>query len=501
MIIKKTLTERDKLEYLTHGGRTPLNRRDFLSKTSSVAMTTVMAPTLFGLLTQKLYGQDSSCPDIGISGVSIGIPYTEYHAAGGGAFGECFIGLDQGGLLLPSYKEVGVPDEDHPSISGVDRSLGLALHPNSAFLRGFNERLTQLGKLSIKDNIAGISAAVESRSDSSNNQLSGVHMPSWFGVKGAITMNIGSQAGRDSGGRHELAQGTRNPLAAPVAVSNAQAASEIGGRGSIASALSEDAAFAIRSAMSNMSRERLSRFNGLSTEQQARVLVDCGYINSVQLPDLFNPSLLDPRQNSDVTNNFRDANSNLAALFHLTTAGYVGAGAVQGSSNYDNHNGTAVDPYNTRMETGRRFAEMFAAASDRGVPLALTLLTDGHMGTVKNDGVIQFEDVGGGILRARRPGDSDRLGGTQAFFVYIPGKTKSDILRNTGQTQIGWFKSDGTVDSDSSLAASSPSMAAMAFFTNWLALFGRESEIALLNRGQNPFASDIEKYILFKKVT
>lgn len=500
MIIKKKLSEREKLEFLTHGGKT---RREFLEKTAKISFASILAPSLLTLLDRKLLAQ--SCPSIGPgSGSSIILPWTEYHAGGGGAFGEDLIGLDQGGQLLTSYELAGIPPDDHPAVSGLDRSLAAPFHPRSAFLRGFNERLAELGATSIKDNMAVISVAVESRSDNLSNPISSAHMPSALGLVGSITATVGTSGGRDSGGHHELVQGTRNQNAMPVVVNNRSTAQQIGGRGRIVDNLGENQARAIRTAMSSMSRAKLSTFESLSTEQQVRVLVDCGYINSVQIPDLYTPSVLDPGQNAVVNASFRDNNSRTAALFHMVSGGFAGAG-VASFGDYDTHNGTASTSYEKRRETGRRFAETFAAAAatGSGMPYAMSLLTDGHMGVVRNGGIVSYEDVGAGdgTERARRPGDSDRLMGTQMMFVYIPGKTHSDILRDVNKTQVGWYKSSNQeVDRDSSLAATSPSMAGMVLFANWLALQGREDDIALYNRGQNPFSSDISKYILMKKV-
>lgn len=502
MIIKKKLTERDKMEYLTHGGRTKLDRRKFLGQSSTIAGVALFFPSILTLLDQRLYAEELNCPSMGLNDLSNSMAGVfEFHAGGGGVFSEDFIAFDQNGDLFSSYEPWGIPPDDNPGAnpSLIDTTFGAALHINSALLRGLKSKI----RPEIFPYVTIISGPSISNSDSTSNTYSPIQMFPALGRTGVLAALAGDTANRDSGGRHELVLGTKNPQYSPVVVRNATDAIAVAGVGQVVQDLgggSQGTARArrIREAIFGLSETQRNQFLSSNLTTQIQTLVRCGFLNAVEVPDLVSSSSLDPNNDPIITGNFTNDGSNgeIPSVFKLIADGFVGAGVVS-DNGYDTHDGSAGTSFAKRENGARQLGEVANAAFDKNKTMVVNLLSDGGMGRVLNDGIPVYETMGNGITRIRRPGDNDR-NAQAAMMIIHPGKSRSEVLIDSNRCHIGTWNPNGQADEDSSITVGNTSMLGLAFAANWAALHGLENEVARFNNGRMPF--EYGKEILVKKI-
>ena len=509
MIIKKKLSERDKLEYLTHGGRTGVSRRNFIG---AAAAGFVFAPSVFDLVSRKLYAQSQECEGLINNGPSPFGAVIEYHAAGGAAWIEDFTCGGEGGQLdfitgEEAYWNYGIPDDQNYNIPEItpDSSLGVLVHPDSAFINGFNSAALP----GVKDHMAGFLMALKSSSDTSQNQMSAAHIFAALGRNGSLTYNIGTQTGKASGGHHELAIGTYVPYASPTKVSSPTEARAIAGLGDLVDRLVDKArAEEVLKTLGNMSLARVAQLNNLTPDEQLKVLVGCGYEQATATPGKTNKENLFPTlpgADLDLINQAfaGEISTPEAAIAHLVLKDFAGVG-VMSFGGYDSHDGTATTSYQKRLGGAQRIATLFNYAFLLKKKLTVIMLTDGGMGKVVKDGVLQTQAVapsntplGGQAFRAERPGDSDILS-CAVCLTFDPNRTATQMLISTTHTQVGAFAKSG-VKIDYLNTSNDPSKAALCMAYNWLALHGKEDEIKKVNSGVDPFAGrDNAKYLIFK---
>jgi len=509
MIIKKKLSERDKLEYLSHGGRTDVSRRNFIG---AAAAGFVFAPSVFDLVSRKLYAQSQECEGLINNDPSPFGAVIEYHAEGGAALVEDFTCGGEGGqsdfITGPeAYWNFGIPDSQNYNVPQItpDSSLGVLVHPDSAFINGFNS----VALPGVKDHMAGFLMALKSSSDTGQNPMSAAHIFAALGRNGTLTYNIGTKTGKASGGHHELAIGTQVPYASPTKVSSPTEARAIAGLGDLVDRLVDKArAEQVLLAVENMSKAGVAQLSNLTPDEQLKVLVGCGYEQATATPGKTNQEDLFPTQAGPdldlITQAFAGGtNTPEAAIAHLVLKNFAGVG-VMSFGGYDSHDGTATTSYDKRFEGAQRIAKLFNYASLLNTRLTVCIFTDGGMGTVAENGVLQTEAVassntplGGQVFRAKRPGDSDILS-CAVCLTFDPNRSASQMLINTTHTQVGAFDKSG-VKTNYLVTANDTSKAAHCMAYNWLALHGKEDDIKKVNRGVNPFAgSDEEKYRVFR---
>ncbi len=516
--IRKEMIERDQKRYRTlhRDHRSPVSRRDFLARSAYGIAGSILMPSAFNLLSSRVSAQSLEC-NFGNALESSMAPIMVLDFAGGACFSaQDFQVGGAGGQLdyLSSNQNFGIPDEKRVGPGGAfanaDTEYGIAFHPESPFLAGLNSRLSA----GIRQQVDGFIMASKSGDDTNNNEMGCQFMPSVLGRTGTIANAVSSRTGpTPTGGRHRPAQGSYRAEAAPVPVGSSSAAQKIGGQGKLYSLLSTSKAERILSAINQMSPSRVQTFQNLSLPEQTRILVDCGYLRSVELPSLYAPNTIFPLDqngnpteanintafNSETFNNRNDGVSPtgaLAAISRLILHGYSGVGTVE-FGGYDDHDGTAVSMRNRAWDAGRFVARVVQYFALENKPIVIMVTTDGAMG---NNGTPDNNvDVTGTSGYFGRPGDGGQFS-VYAVFAFIPGSSRGSLIANPGR-QIGHYSTNGVVNT-SSIAADNPTRVAQLAIFNYLALHGRENEMVNVTGGSDLLSSvnaDLSKYLIFKK--
>ena len=122
------------------GHARPRTRRQFLGQGLIAGVSTVFLPTVASLLSQHARAECLvGTPLLGM------IPFLSIDQGGGANIaGSNFIVGGMGGqedfLSVDGYAKLGLPEAIIPQNIGVDRSFGIAMHPNSALLRGMLDK-------------------------------------------------------------------------------------------------------------------------------------------------------------------------------------------------------------------------------------------------------------------------------------------------------------------------------------------------------------------------
>ena len=307
------------------GHARPRTRREFLNQGLIAGLGTVFLPSVATMLAREANAQDAGCV---INNVGDKIPFLAIDQGGGAniAGSNVMVG-GMGGqedfLDAEGYAKLGLPPAIIPQNVGVDRSFGLAMHPNSALLRGMLDKTTP----ATRANVNGVVIPARSENDTGNNPHNPVYGIARAGANGQFAATIGSR-NSESGGRSRAPESMIVADLRPVKVSNRNDAIGLGG--------GEDDGFP-RGRIADASAAITALKMGQITEAQAtRELVQCGYdkaaatFNTLITPDDLDPNA-DPVLQSIFPGgqlddgNFRKA----AAAMKVIVNGYGGAGTVE----------------------------------------------------------------------------------------------------------------------------------------------------------------------------
>jgi hypothetical protein len=153
------------------GHARPKTRREFLNQGLIAGVSTVFLPSIATLLTREASAQAADCviDNNGLLGAGK-IPFLAIDQGGGAniAGSNVMVG-GMGGqddfLSADGYAKLGLPNAIIPQNVGVDRSFGVAMHPNSALLRGMLDK-TNVGT---RANTNGCVIPARSENDTGNN--------------------------------------------------------------------------------------------------------------------------------------------------------------------------------------------------------------------------------------------------------------------------------------------------------------------------------------------
>jgi len=506
----RKISESERQEFLTRGHSKTCSRREFLSKGAIAGAGFVFVPSLLSLMSRRVEAQSLSCA-APLSAASSLFPIIFIDHGGGSAFANDFVVGGVGGQMdfitgVGAYENYGLPDDQNYNAMGItpDTSLGVAFHPSSPFLAGIKSILPS----QYYPSVDGFTIAAETDDDTENNPLGGLQYAGMVGRKGLLVPTIGTD-NNASGGRHKAAEFAESPEYMPVRIQDQGSARRVGGFGNMfeSDRLGVERAQKVLRAISTLSSTQLNSFNNLSLQQQADLMIRCGYLNAVDLPSLYSPEAIFPL-NPDVNDPIRTAfggtfNQRSASIARLVMNEFAGAGC-DNVGGYDNHDGSSVNPNLQRFQAGVLVGRYLYYAALLGKPIFIAGTTDGGMGVLRNgSGVLQVDNTApngqgiGGFGWARRPGDNGNTS-LQWCMTYVPNSTRGQLVQASGR-QIGAYRKEGVIR-DYLVTAKSPTRVAQVMMYNYLALQGRESEVKDLNNGVNPFGgSDAAKYLIFKK--
>ena len=473
----------------------PHSRREFLNRGLIAGVSTVFLPGLATMLTRAAHAQEVTCEIDNNPLLGAGkIPYIGIDQGGGANLaGSNFIVGGPAGqedfLNANGYAKLGLPQAIIPQNVGVNRDFGVAMHPNSALLRGMLDKTSA----ATRANTNGVVIPARSENDTGNNPHNPIYGIARAGANGEFVATIGSE-NSESGGNSRAPDSQIIAEFRPTKVSRqSEAIGLVGGggddgfpRGRVAEAS------AILSAL---------KFGKVNEQQATEALLQCGYDKAFAT---FNTPVtaqdLDPEADANLqalfpngelgNRDFRKA----AAAMKVVVNGYGGAGTIEyGGRDY--HQDPRPETDGKDFVVGQVVGAALEYAALLSKPLMLYLFSDG---AVSADTNLQ-EDDGNGTTKYRWRSDNSQTAAS-AILVYSPNGRP--VLRNgDASQQLGYYRPDGNVDTGSSPFANSVETLSEMVILNFLALHGEQAMFGqvLDNPGLGTGAA-VDPYIAFNPI-
>jgi len=448
----------------------PVTRRQFLGQGFLTGAAMIAGPTLLGLL-RTPEARAQAALDCGI-GSALGnrIPIMVFDLGGGasiagsnvlvrGAGGE----LDE--LTEGGYSKMGLPADLTPAADPgmVNLELGVPFHARSALLDGIKRRASA----TTLANVNGTLFAARSDNDTGNNPHNPMYGLYGAGRDGRIVTLIGTSSS-ESGGRSISPPSMVVPAVRPTKVSQPSDATGLVDTGKLIELMDSDDAAAVMLAAQNISDRKM----GAITEQAlVEELIQCSFRETTHLVANFSsPSDFDPRLDPVIQGIFpeglddRSEFRKTASVMKLVANDLAGAGTVE-FGGYDYHDSTRASGERKDRIAGEAIGAVLEYAARRQptpTPIVVYLMSDG---SVASDGTLDNSPDGGG--KGIWKGDNSSTAGT-LMLVYDPdGRPEVDPAK---AGQIGHYKPNGSVDTDSSIIANEVELLAQAAVLNYVAL-------------------------------
>ncbi len=472
----------------------PKSRREFLARGIIAGTSTVFLPSIATLLSQYAYA-DSDCvidnnPLLGAGK----IPFIGIDQGGGANIaGSNIIVGGPGGqedfLSAAGYAKLGLPQAILPQTVGVDRTFGLAMHPNSALLRGMLDKTSA----ATRANTNGCVIPARSENDTGNNQHNPIYGISRAGANGEFAVSIGTR-NSTSGGRSDAPSTMIQAELRPTRVRNRNDAMGLAGGGN-------DDGFPdgrVAAASAVLTALKL----GQITEGEAtKELVQCGFDKTTATFNTpISASDLDPEADADLQAIFPNGELNngdfvkAAATMKVVVNGYGGAGTIEyGGRDY--HQNPRPETDGKDFFIGQVIGGSLEYAARLGKPLMIYGFSDGAVSADTNNP----EDDGNGVTKFRWRSDNSQ---TAASFIlaYSPGG-RPNLRNGAASQQLGFYRADGNIETASSPFANSVTTLAEMVVLNYLALHGEQALFGMVldNPGLGTGAA-ADPYIAFDPI-
>lgn len=479
----------------------PITRRDFVRQGFLSGAGMVMGGSILGALTNpRLAGADLSTDlqtlalnlslECDINRASAGLPFICFDLAGGAnlAGSNVLVGrnsqLDV--LSTAGYSKLGLPGDQIPGLpeasptatsngDHTDTTLGLAFHSDSAILRGILEKAG-----AAVGNVNGAVIPARSDNDTGNNPHNPMYGIARAGADGSVVTLIGSR-NSDSGGNSMAPAALIDPTIRPTKVDRPSDVTGMIDTGSLEQFLNPQAIIPVMESVARISSRKMARVStGLPAvnDTEARDLVRCGYLNAASTADRFAFAAPNPADDLTIVGPggiFSDAEFNssgdrgefqkTASVMKMVLDGYAGAGTIT-MGGYDYHTGDRSTGELRDLRAGRCIGACLAYAAARNQPLMIYVCSDG---SVASNGMIDNSADGRG--KGVWTGDNSSTAAS-FFLVYNPGGRPALVNSDINRQQIGWFRSDGSVDTASSPAANNVNLLVNTVLLNYMALSG-----------------------------
>ncbi len=482
---KKPLANGSPLLHDNHGK--PKTRREFLSQGLMAGTATVFGASVFSLFGSPRMASAALSPDLESLKASCGIavqgagkiPFICFDLAGGASIAGSNVLMGKSGgqmdfLSTAGYNKLGLPGDMLPNNpSFVNTELGLAFHSDSGFLRGIQQS-TSAGTRAATN---GAIIAARSENDTGNNPhnpMYGIHRA---GADGSLLSLVGSQSS-ESGGNSLAPMSLIDPKVRPTKIDRPSDVTGLVDVGDLIGILDQSDAVAVMESIQRISQAKLNQVNtNISTDEVVKDLVRCGYIKSADLADRFgNPADLDPAADPDIVgpgaiftsaefSNNRDFQKT-ASVMKLVLEGYAGAGTIT-MGGYDYHTGERGTGERRDELAGRCMGACLEYAARVGMPLMLYVFSDG---SVSSNGRLDDSEAGRG--KGEWTGDNQQTAAS-FFLVYNPAGRPTPI-----RSQIGFMRSDASVETASSPAANNVNQLVQTVLLNYMALHGEQGDFA-----------------------
>jgi hypothetical protein len=443
-------------------------------------------------LLDPVYTQYSAC-DLGkVAGRKI--PFICFDLAGGANIsGSNVITGGPGGQLdalsTAGYSKLGLPPDILPlannvvSLSGnfTDDSLGLLFHTESAMLRGILDKAT-----GTRGFVNGAVIPGRSDNDTGNNPHNPMYGIYRAGLRGQILQLIGSE-NSVSGGNSMAPAMLIDPEARPTKVDRPSDASGLVDVGDLNLLLDEsDDIVSVLESMKRITDFKLDLVNTQVTNPSDEDLrlkdrLSCEYLRSADtLENFSDPDALNPLQDADIVGAagiFTDAEFDsdrefrkTASVMKLVIDGIAGAGTIE-MGGYDYHTGDRSTGEARDFRAGQCIGACLDYARRTATPLMLYVFSDG---SVASNGSVEMIN---GVEKGVWSGDNSSTAAS-FFLVYDPAGSPVLVDDGTGNAlqhqQLGWMRSDASVETSSTPAANNVNLMVDMVILNYMALHGEE---------------------------
>jgi hypothetical protein len=453
--------------------KTPVTRRDFLASGLLGMTTMALSSTTLALMSKNVFAQSACSAGPLMNG---NVPFLCIDIAGGMniAGGNAIIGQAPSGFqgevggVLSHFRRLGIPDEYHPSKTGmIDNTFGLKFHSSSGILQGMNEvLLPRAGDLKdLRKYVDGVIIGGVTNDDTQNNPLNTVYMAHKVGAKGDLVQLIGTK-NSVSGGESFPPPDQIDLTKKPSPLGSFQASEGLLSIGqnimdpSFLNPSGTGGSNRMKRFMELLGRSGSSQRNAISaksTELEMEMNKYQERLNGTQsIFNTFAPDQLNPLKNATHRTVLEKTYGKTLATFtggevmssnivNLLTTRIAGAGTISvGGGDY--HDGTARTGQNKDVEVGRYIGNAIRMASLRNVPLFIHVFTDG--------GVV---GDAAGMVDPQLPNrtvwaSDDGTRSAALMIVFKPARERSSPSGNdeysnfllTNKTrQIGYFKPGG----------------------------------------------------------
>jgi len=257
--------------------------------------------------------------------------------------------------------------------------------------------------------------------------------------------------------------------------------------------LSQDDAVAVLESIERISKMKLDNVDTrVTADAVIKDLVRCGYVKTADIADRFgDPSTLDPALDPEIvggggifTRNEFDNDREFrktASVMKMVVNGFAGAGTIE-MGGYDYHTGDRATGELRDLRAGRCIGACleYAARANNGsgVPLMIYVFSDG---SVASNGMTDDSPAGGG----KGVWTSDNSSTACSFFlVYNPGSRPMllgvDPVEQARHQQIGYFRGDGSVETNATPAANQVNLLVETVILNYMALHGEQNNFGNL---------------------
>lgn len=487
----------------------PVSRRDFISSGLRKGAGVVAGASLFSMFANPNNAHATLSPDLEALRASCGInvqgagkiPFISFDLAGGAnvAGSNVLVGGAGGQLDFLStggYNKLGLPGDMAPSIANpevgqsdfINTELGLAFHSDSAFLRGILEKTSA----DTRSRINGAVIPSRSDNDTSNNPHNPMYAIAAAGADGSLMPLAGSR-NTDSGGNSMAPSRFIDLSKRPTKIDRPTDVTGLVDVGDLFSLLSQSDAVAVMESIQRVSAQKLASVNTKVTRDDViKDLVNCGYVKSADLADRFgDPSTLNPLLDPDIVGpagifslaefDGESEFSKTSSIMKLVVNGFSGAGTVT-MGGFDYHTGERATGELRDLRAGRCMGACLEYAARRNKPLMMYVFSDG---SVASNGRIDDSVEGRG--KGEWTGDNSSTGAS-FFLVYNPnGRPQlngADDNQMAMRQQIGFMRSDASVDTSSAPSANNVNLLVETVLLNYLALHGEQGSFTGLIPGQ-----------------
>jgi hypothetical protein len=466
----------------------PVTRREFLGRGMLTTGATVIgAGSLFSLFANPRKAYAMLAPDIAtlvttpcnITAGAGKVPFICFDLAGGGniAGSNALVGGPGGQLdflTTAGYSKLGLPGNMIPNSSAgagnnISTALGLAMHGDSAYLRGIQQRAatTTVGNV----NGAVIPAVSQTDTDlNPHNPMYGIHSA---GAAGDLLVLIGTES-TVSGGNSMAPSYMINSTVMPTKVSQPSDVTGLVNTGALVGLLDQADAVSTLESVERISAMKLGQVSTNIPSQDTAIknIVQCSYVKAADLVDRYGNATqtLDPSQDSNIVGSggifsaaeFQDPDfMATAAVMKMVINGYAGAGTIE-MGGFDYHTGDRATGEQRDFKAGQCIGACLEYAARVGVPLMIYVFSDGSL---VSSGMVDdsVNGRGKGVWTA-----DNSVTAASLMLVYDP-RQKPSALTN----QIGYYNSDGSVNTTSSAAANAVNLLAETVVLNYMALHGQ----------------------------